>query len=475
MTTHTITGIQVTFSGSNATAVAAQTMSMVTTDKFAFSYKLTTQAADAFSPITVRATSGSALYSVSVGGTRVSLDASAKVAQYSWGDGYTARILEVTTSATTKAYFVLDGEALPTFANLAAYQSFFTGLTNITSVSRNFDGTPPTVNRSPKDLKSFTASADNDTIVANATFDNYKVWNTGAGNDNITGLSTNEKFDLGVGNDTVNAGAGNDTVDGKAGNDSILGADGNDSLIGNVGDDTINGGNGDDIVRGGVGNDSILGDAGNDKLFGDAGNDYVSGGAGTDSIVGSTGNDTLLGGSENDTIYGGNDNDSIQGDAGDDLLRGDRGNDTVDGGAGADKMDGGYGNDVLRGGSENDTINGNVGNDSIQGDAGNDSLMGGDGKDTIVGGAGADTLKGGSGEDSFVFSLGHGADRVLDFKDNVDTLTFHTNLGNSSVSAALAEATQVGRNVVFNFGDGDTLTVLNITKLKLQNDIDFFS
>lgn len=56
------------------------------------------------------------------------------------------------------------------------------------------------------------------------------------------------------------------------------------------------------------------------------------------------------------------------------------------------------------------------------------------------------------------------------FQDNVDriNLTAH---GFSGVNDALALASQVGTDVVFNFGGGHTLTVKNVTLAQLQNDI----
>ncbi|WP_151717521.1 calcium-binding protein [Gemmobacter serpentinus] len=474
MTTHTLTGIQVTFSGATATATALQTLKLVTTEKFSFSYRLTAPSETALSAATIKATYGTAMHSVTLGSTRITLDGNTKVGQYTWGEGKSALIMEVTTSATSKSYFVLDGTALPSFATISAYNAFMAALTGTTSVSRKFDVRGPNLPIDPKKVPSFTASTEDDVITGNTAFgDNFtKTIFTGTGNDNVTGLATNDKIDAGAGNDTVNGLAGNDSIDGKAGNDSLLGGDGDDTVLGNVGDDTIFGGNGNDSIKGGTGNDNLSGDAGNDKILGEAGNDNINGGAGSDHLVGGGGNDTLVGGADNDSIFGGNDNDSITGDAGDDLLRGERGADTIDGGTGEDKIDGGYGDDVLRGGADNDTINGNIGNDLINGDGGNDSILGGDGKDTITGGAGNDTIKGGSGADVFVFADGHGADRILDFKDNVDTLQFTAGLAGNSVAAALNNAEQAGRNVVFDFGDGDTLVIMNITKAKLLNDID---
>ncbi len=108
----------------------------------------------------------------------------------------------------------------------------------------------------------------------------------------------------------------------------------------------------------------------------------------------------------------------------------------------------------------------------ITGLAGNDQLFGNGGRDRLDGGAGNDTLTGGSDKDTFIFSRGDDKDRILDFKNNVDTVRLE-DLGVSSVRAALSKADQVGRHVVFDFGQGDILTVLNVTKAQLADDLIF--
>jgi Ca2+-binding RTX toxin-like protein len=58
----------------------------------------------------------------------------------------------------------------------------------------------------------------------------------------------------------------------------------------------------------------------------------------------------------------------------------------------------------------------------LQGDAGDDLLEGKTGSDTLTGGTGNDTLRGGIGADSFVYERGSGADIILDFRNNIDTM-----------------------------------------------------
>ncbi|WP_441238275.1 FG-GAP-like repeat-containing protein [Bradyrhizobium sp. 930_D9_N1_4] len=91
--------------------------------------------------------------------------------------------------------------------------------------------------------------------------------------------------------------------------------------------------------------------------------------------------------------------------------------------------------------------------------------------DILDGGSGHDVLTGGGGDDRFVFSPGYGADTITDFTagaktdDKIDLTAFHTTL-----ASALGKATQSGADTVFNFGNGDTLTLQNVNKASLNAD-----
>lgn len=63
----------------------------------------------------------------------------------------------------------------------------------------------------------------------------------------------------------------------------------------------------------------------------------------------------------------------------------------------------------------NNLIRGLDGNDFISSGAGDDQLFGGEGNDVLLGGAGAD---------SFIFADGHGVDRIVDFEQGVDVITY---------------------------------------------------
>lgn len=125
---------------------------------------------------------------------------------------------------------------------------------------------------------------------------------------------------------------------------------------------------------------------------------------------------------------------------------------------------------TLKGDGGNNFLAGGNNATRISGLGGADTLLGNGGRDRLDGGAGNDLLTGGRDRDVFVFDRGSDRDRILDFRNNVDTIRLE-DLGVSSVRRALAEADQVGRNVVFDFGRGDTLTVLGTTKAQLADDL----
>lgn len=156
----------------------------------------------------------------------------------------------------------------------------------------------------------------------------------------------------------------------------------------------------------------------------------------------------------------------IDGNKGNNSLDGAEGNDTVNGNAGADTVMGGDGADSLHGGS---------GNDQLFGGAGADNLNGFFGLDRISGGAGSDLLRGGLDKDTFIFNAGDGADFVLDFSTRarerleLDDALWANDLGEP---VALTKAQVVSTyahvvlgKVVFDFGDGDVLTLSSVRSL----------
>jgi serralysin len=192
--------------------------------------------------------------------------------------------------------------------------------------------------------------------------------------------------------------------------------------------------------------------AGNDlanKITGNAAVNVLDGGGGADYILGQAGGDTLNGGAGADSLYGGD------------------GNDRVNGGADADLIYGGLGLDTLTGGQGVDYLYGDLGNDILSGEDVADFLFGGGGLDRLNGGTGADVLTGGLDRDTFVFMNGDGADRIADYsvlaKEILlldDALWGGAVLTEAQVVKTYAKV--VGTSVVFNFGEGDVLTLTNV-------------
>ena len=110
---------------------------------------------------------------------------------------------------------------------------------------------------------------------------------------------------------------------------------------------------------------------------------------------------------------------------------------------------------------------------TLGGTAGDDVLSGFAGNETLLGGAGNDILTGGEGNDLFVFRPGDGADVIADFAagggsdDIIDLLTFDA----ATASLAIAHATQLGSDTLIDFGEGQTLTLANVSVADLhEND-----
>ena len=178
-----------------------------------------------------------------------------------------------------------------------------------------------------------------------------------------------------------------------------------------------------------------------------------------------------LGANRGEVMAGQAFDDTLMGRGGDDRIGGRRGDDDLRGGPGADTISGGEGADRLRGDGGNDDLNGDAGRDILLGGAGKDVLKGGTGNDRLRGEAGNDVMRGNAGKDTFVFGAGDDRDRIIDFQDDHDTLKLLPDLGVSNLRQALRHASEVSGNVVFDFGDGDILTVQNITIADLRDDI----
>ena len=309
----------------------------------------------------------------------------------------------------------------------------------------------------------------------------------GSGNDTVVGNEVANVIYGNGGNDTIEGGVGYDTLYGGAGSDSLFGGSGRDSLLGEGGNDSLTGGTGDDTLYGGDGNDTMYGNTSLDTLYGGAGDDYISAGDGVDSVNGDAGNDTIYGRSGWDVLNGNVGNDSIYGSEGDDTLNGGDDQDWLSGGSawdvlfgndGDDTLYGNFGSDVLSGGGGADQLFGGTGDDSLRGGDGNDTLQGNQGVDRLDGGAGDDLLRGGTLRDTFVFNTGYDNDEINDFEEHRDILLLSTSLTGGSTNAAdiISDyGAVVNGQVVFDFGNGDVLTLSNLSTLSgLEDNISTF-
>ena len=373
-------------------------------------------------------------------------------------------------------------------------------------------------------IENITGSVQGDTLTGNAGTNRLRGL---SGNDTLEGGAGGDELHGGSGTDTVSfAGAsagiaaslfhGTGTSGDAAGDtyiaiENLTGSGFNDTLSGSSGNNVLFGGGGSDILRGQPGNDTLEGGAGGDVIHGGSGTDtayYLSSGSAVTANlltgVGTSGDaagDTFI---SVENISGSTHDDTLTGNAGANRLRGQSGNDTLEGGAGGDDLHGGSGTDTvtfagasagvvaslhngtgtsgdangdtytaienLTGSGFTDTLTGNSGANLLIGGAGNDFLRGSAGNDTLDGGIGDDELNGGSGSDIFIYRAGSGNDTVVNFSNNADTLDF-SSFGFASVAAAQANATQVGSDVVYDFGGGDTLTVEGRTIAELDDDI----
>ncbi|WP_323716105.1 M10 family metallopeptidase [Paracoccus aminovorans] len=268
----------------------------------------------------------------------------------------------------------------------------------------------------------------------------------------------------GTGNGLANRLTGNahaNQLYGLAGDDTLLGGGGNDTLNGGLGNDLLNGGAGRDLMFGGLGSDIYVTD-GNDVIREQAGQGIDTVRAMVSLTLGANLENLELIGNAAQNGTGNALGNRMTGNALANQLSGLLGDDTLFGAGGNDTLLGGMGNDVLWGGA---------GNDLLHGGMGNDLLHGGPGDDLVIGGLGDDTMIGSLGADHFAFQAGR--DVILDFQDDVDTLRIDDALwggGARNVAQVLAFARLVGGNTVFDFGQGNTLTLNGFADINALRD-----
>ncbi|MFV0303641.1 MAG: calcium-binding protein [Paracoccus sp. (in: a-proteobacteria)] len=333
----------------------------------------------------------------------------------------------------------------------------------------------------------------------------------------------------GDGDDFIYTGYGTNIAYGGNGNDRLLVTGHGDSVYGGEGDDEflyprhygtddalLNGGNGDDVymlhVRGARIVETATG--GTDTAYcaysvdmrADADNFsnieivFLNGNTNL-NLVGNGANNRLVGNSAQNSIWGASGHDSLSGGDGNDTLGGGHGNDTVDGGAGTDKLIGGFGDDyftwldgldqiVETADGGNDTVHSatmtlnlrtnpqfvNIENATaagqrdlaVFGSSGHNKLVGNVGDNIIMGDLGNDTLTGDMGTDTFIFRRGDGRDVISDLSSPSDEKIRLLYLGVSNMTQAKEYMTEVGDDVVMDFGQGDVLTIENSTISRIE-------
>lgn len=108
----------------------------------------------------------------------------------------------------------------------------------------------------------------------------------------------------------------------------------------------------------------------------------------------------------------------------------------------------------------NDVLVGSQSRDYMRAGAGKDNVRAGNGDDVIFSGEGNDTLKGGGGSDTFVFALGDGKDRILDF-DTHGPIQDVISMANPSAIKNI-EIYERFNNVFIEYGKGDVIILKNV-------------
>lgn len=162
-----------------------------------------------------------------------------------------------------------------------------------------------------------------------------------------------------------------------------------------------------------------------------------------------------FGAADNNEIYGSKAGNDVIGTAAADAIFGRGGDDFITGGAGRTKHFGGVQQ------TEED-----ANFDLLFGGGGNDKLLGHDGADLLHGGDGDDVLAGGGGADTFVFTDGH--DIIEDFDFQLDEIYISRALQNDQKGNLDELVTRNGDDLVFNFGETNTLTLIESGELSVE-------
>ncbi len=302
----------------------------------------------------------------------------------------------------------------------------------------------------------------------------------GAGLDTVSYASSASGVTVTLNGATATFGIGGDAEGDSIKNfENVTGSAHADTLTGNSAANIIDGRAGADVMNGGSGNDTYVVDDVGDIII-----EALSGG--TDLVKSYIDYSLLNSNLENLTLIGSNDIDAT-GNALANILTGNAGNNRLDGGAGIDKMAGGLGDDTYvvdnakdvvteLAGQGNDTIETSLASFSLAAltatenltytGTGNFTGTGNALDNAITGGAGNDTFTGGAGGDTFVFNLAaFGNDKITDYQDNLDKLSFSLSVADSIDDFVISGN---GTKVVTVFHGVDSITLTSSVKFTLD-------
>ena len=266
---------------------------------------------------------------------------------------------------------------------------------------------------------------------------------------------------------------------------SVTGTGGNDDIKGSAGLDIINGGTGDDIITGGKGDDKLYGGSGTNTFI-------FNEGDGKDTIYYQNGTDILdltsIQNSANITSYKEKNDLIIKYSEADEIRLADyfknKGKADIklkvkEAGANSNiqeavknlkdfiYVENDFSNEI-----KGKTIVGSIINDRIIGTTKNDVIKGGDGDDIIYGNLGNDKLYGEGGKNTFVFNKEDGQDIVYSGKGE-DTIKFEGIEGIETNGVKNVKFSAKGNNLIINYGNGDTVTVVNYLANPAKSSVKF--
>ena len=313
------------------------------------------------------------------------------------------------TTANSDYIFISGGSGYDTLSNNGGSKVTINGGAGNDSISNRaiwYMITPSTYCYVGGDSVTLTGGKGNDTISNDEG--NYVSIDAGAGNDYIINSASTKTRP----NVPYEKGGNNVTISGGAGNDSIYNSDGKNILF------KYNSGDGNDIISGFNETSTLSIGSGNDKYSAKMSGDdiIITVGKGKITLVGAASLEAVN--INNDVILTNSTSSPVTVDAKTEIINGSLRTKAIKitGNGLANTIIGGSKNDSLYGRAGNDSIYGNAGNDKLYGSNGNDTLVGGKGNDTLWGDAGNDKLYGGKGNDVFIYKPGEGTDTIFDYQ-----------------------------------------------------------